>query len=160
MARTEFKRRLPGYIATGLVILTTSGWTFWGLGEMSYEGWGSRFPAPMRYLIPGAACLALTLVALTWPLLGGWLPILISGAFTAWWWRLAASRGWLNLRWILSTWPLQMSSLAILTLSYYRPEVASCLPHKRVKGLCVKRGDNLPGRGCSSIILTLSSHLR
>ena len=71
------------------------------------------FPHPMRYLIFAAACLALTLVALTWPRLGGWLLIIIGGTFTAWWWRLAAARGWLTLKWILGTFPV--SSLLILT---------------------------------------------
>jgi hypothetical protein len=113
MTSTQFKRRLPGYLATGLMILTTSLWTFWGVGEMYFEGWGLPFPTPLRYLILGAACLALTLLALTWPRLGGWLLILIGAAFTAWWWRLAAARGWLNWRWILGTFPV--SSLVIFT---------------------------------------------
>jgi len=113
MSRSEFKRRLPGYIATGLVILTTTGWTLWGIGEMYYEGWGLPFPEPMRYLALGAVCLALTLVALTWPRVGGWVLVLIGGAFTAWWWSLAAGRGWLSLGWIVSTFPA--SGLLILT---------------------------------------------
>ena len=105
MTRTEFKRRLPGYIATGLVILTTSFWTLWGVGEMYVEGWGMPFPEPMRYLVLGAVCLALTLVALTWPRVGGWLILVIGGAFTAWWWTLAAGRGWLTWEWVLGTFP-------------------------------------------------------
>jgi hypothetical protein len=111
--RSELKHRLPGYIATGLMILTTTLWTFWGMAEMYYEGWGLPFPEPMRYLTLGAVCLALTLVALTWPRFGGWLIILIGGGFTAWWWTLAAGRGWLSLEWILSTFPV--SGLLILT---------------------------------------------
>jgi len=113
MHHSQFKRRLPGYVATALVILTTTFWTYWGVGEMYYEGWGLPFPYPIRYLIPAAACLALTLVALTWPRAGGWLLIVIGVAFTAWWWRLAAARGWLSLTWILGTFPV--SSLLILT---------------------------------------------
>jgi len=114
MTRTEFKRRLPGYIATGLVILTTSFWALWGVGEMYVEGWGLPFPQPMRYLILGAVCLALTLVALTWPRLGGWLLIVIGGAFTAWWVSLAAGRGWLSLEWILGTlFPLSGSLVVV-----------------------------------------------
>lgn len=109
----ELERRLPGYIATGLMILTTTMWTFWGAAEMYYEGWGLPFPEPMRYLTLGAVCLVLTLVALTWPRFGGWLIILIGGGFTAWWWTLAAGRGWLSLEWILSTFPV--SGLLILT---------------------------------------------
>jgi len=44
MGRSKFKRRLPGHVATGLVILTTTLWTFWGMAEMYYEGWGLPFP--------------------------------------------------------------------------------------------------------------------
>jgi hypothetical protein len=99
----NFKRSLPGYIATGALVLTTTLWTYWGVAEMYYEGWGLPFPEPMRYLIPGAACLTLTLVALTWPRMGGWSLIVIGGAFTTWWVRLAAGRGWLSLKWILGT---------------------------------------------------------
>ena len=91
--RSEFSRKLPGYIATGLVILITSIWTFWGVGEMYYEGWGTPFPESVFYLIPGIVCLVLSLVVLTWPRFAGWLLILIGGAFTAWWWTLLAARG-------------------------------------------------------------------
>ena len=113
MDGSEFKRQLPGYIATGLMILTTSLWTLWGVGEMFYEGWGLPFPRPLAYLIPAAVCLALTLTALTWPRIGGWLLIVIGGAFTAWWGALAAARGLLSWEWILGTFPV--SGLLILT---------------------------------------------
>lgn len=86
------RRRLPGYIATGLVILTTSFWTFWGVGEMYTEGWGLPFPDPLRYLITAAACLALTLGALTWPRAGGWFLVAVGIAFTAWWMTLVYGR--------------------------------------------------------------------
>jgi len=111
--RLEFKPRLPGYIATGLVTLTTGFWMLWGVGEMLYEGWGQPFPTPLYYLIPAAICLTLTLLALTWPRFGGWLLILIGGAFTAWWWSLAAARGMLSWRRVLGTFPV--SGLLILT---------------------------------------------
>ncbi len=110
---TKLKRRLPGYIATGLVILTTSLWTLWGTAEMYYEGWGLPFPSPLAYLIPAVTCLALTLTALTWPRLGGWLILLIGGAFTAWWWGLAVTRGQFSLGRVLSTFPA--SGLLFLT---------------------------------------------
>ncbi len=91
--KAKFKPELPGYVGTGLLILTTSLWAFWGVAEMYYEGWGAPFPAPLAYLIPAALCLTLTLVALTWPRLGGWVIILLGTAFTAWWWVLAATMG-------------------------------------------------------------------
>jgi hypothetical protein len=106
MADSFFKRRLPGYIATGLAILATSYWTLWGTGEMYLEGWGLPFPEPLRYLTFGGVCLAITLIALTWPSVGGWLLIVIGGGFTLWWGSIAAGRGWLSLQWILSTFPL------------------------------------------------------
>jgi len=85
MNRSGSRAPLPGYIATGLVILIATLWTYWGMAEMYYEGWGLAFPHPMRYLIPATSCLVLTLVALTWPRAGGWLLIIIGGAFTVWW---------------------------------------------------------------------------
>ena len=33
----NFKRSLPGYIATGALVLTTTLWTYWGVAEMYYE---------------------------------------------------------------------------------------------------------------------------
>jgi len=106
MTGTEFKRQLPGYIATALVILATSLWTLWGMGEMYHEGWWGPWTVRLRYLVFGVACLVLTLVALTWPRLGGWLTILVGGAFTVWWWGPAALRGQLTLRRVLSQFPL------------------------------------------------------
>jgi len=102
MTHTDFKPRLPGYIATGLLILVTSFWTFWGVAEMWHEGWGMPFPHPLRYLILGAVCLGFTLIALTWPRLGGWLLLAFGGAFSVWWSSVAAGRGWLNWQWVLT----------------------------------------------------------
>jgi len=114
MKHTNWKRTLPGYIATGLVTLTTALWTFWGMAEMYYEGWGQPFPQPLAYLIPGAICLAFTLVVLTWPRFGGWLIILLGGAFTAWWWNMQAQRlGKLTLRGMLGMFPV--SGMLVLT---------------------------------------------
>lgn len=87
------KRKIPGIIATTLLIVTTSMWTFWGTAEMYYEGWGNPFPAPLAYLVPGAICLLLSLVAVTWPRVGGLLLIGVGSAFTVWWVNLTISRG-------------------------------------------------------------------
>lgn len=49
---------------------------------MYHEGWWGAWYNRLPYLIPGTVFLTLTLVAITWPRLGGWLIILIGGAFT------------------------------------------------------------------------------
>jgi len=103
--RPAFWPALPGYVATTLLVLTTSLWTFWGMGEMYYEGWGRPFPSPLAYLVPAAACLLLTFVALAWPAVGGWLLVVGGGAFTAWWWTMALGRG-LAASGLLSMFPL------------------------------------------------------
>ena len=94
MHNRNLKRRLPGLIATGLVIITTSGWIFWSFGEMYYEGWWGAWTNRLPYLVPGLVCLGLTVLVLTWPRLGGWVIIAIGGGFTGWWWwRTAVTSG-------------------------------------------------------------------
>jgi hypothetical protein len=106
MARADFWRALPGYVATALLTLATALWTYWGVGEMYYEGWGQPFPDPLAYLVPAGACLVLTLVVLTWPIPGGWLTVAVSAGFTAWWWAMTASRGRLTVAGIASMFPV------------------------------------------------------
>lgn len=113
MDRSELRHRLPGYIATAFVTLTTSFWTYWGAAEMYYEAWGLPFPEPFYYLVPGAICLALTLIVLKWPRAGGWLLIIVGGAFTVWWLRMTAGRGALSLGGVLSMFPV--SGLLVVT---------------------------------------------
>jgi rhamnogalacturonyl hydrolase YesR len=86
MTRWELKHRLPGYVATGLMVVATSLWVFWGVGEMFYEGWWDAWYYRVPYFVPGAVCLGLTLIALRWPRLGGGLVIIVAGFFTVWWW--------------------------------------------------------------------------
>lgn len=94
MVDIRLRRRLPGYIATGLVILATSLWILWGVGEMYYEGWWGAWYNRLPYLVPGVVCLVLTLLALSWPRLGGWLVIAIGVGFTTWWfWRTVIVAG-------------------------------------------------------------------
>jgi hypothetical protein len=104
---------LPGYVGTGLVILVTSLWTLWGMGEMYYEGWWGPWAQRAPYLAPALCCLALSLVALTWPRLGGWLLVAVGGAFTAWWWGMSARGGRLTPRVVLGTFPV--SALLVMT---------------------------------------------
>lgn len=113
MPFSSFRKRLPGAAAAGLMVLVTALWTFWGMAEMYYEGWGNPFPQPLAYLVPGAACLLMTLLALTWPAAGGWILASAGGAFTIWWWGMAAARGRFNLSAALSMFPV--SGLIVVT---------------------------------------------
>jgi hypothetical protein len=102
----RLKHRLPGTIANGLLALTTGLWTFWGTGEMFYEGWWGAWTNRLPYLVPMAICWIFAFLALTWPRLGGWIIILIGGAFTAWRWGIQARLGDLTLTWALSWFPI------------------------------------------------------
>jgi len=73
----ESVRRLPGHVATGLAIAFTTFWTYWGAGEMYHEGWWGGWYNRLPYLVPIAVCLVPTLVALTWPIVGGALIVLV-----------------------------------------------------------------------------------
>jgi hypothetical protein len=113
MYGSPLKLRLPGYIATALVIVTTSLWTFWGVGEMYYEGWWGPWSERFLYVMFAAACLLLTLVAVTWPRAGGWLLIGIGGGFTVWWWGMAARSGLLTINRVIGTFPV--SGMLVIT---------------------------------------------
>ncbi|MFC1961118.1 hypothetical protein ACFLYO_10450 [Chloroflexota bacterium] len=105
--------RLPLLIALVLLVLTTSMWTFWSVGELFYEGWWGPWYYRAPYLIPGAVCLLITFFVLTWPRIFGWITIILSGVFTAWWLSMLSSRvGGLSLLAILSLLP--MSGMLIL----------------------------------------------
>jgi hypothetical protein len=105
--------RLPGQTATALVIGVTSLWTLWGMAEMYYEGWWGPWAQRVPYLVPALCCLALSLLAVTWPRLGGWLLIAIGAVFTAWWWRMSARSGRLTPRIVWGTFPV--SGLLVVT---------------------------------------------
>jgi hypothetical protein len=82
---SNFKSKLPGYIAYILLLLLTCLWTFWGVGELYYEGWWGAWYNRLPYLVPGAVFLALTLITLKWSQIGGWLMIIIGGGLFLWW---------------------------------------------------------------------------
>lgn len=107
------KNCIPGYTATGLLTLTTGLWTYWGVGEMYYEGWWGAWSNRLPYLVPMLACWAFALLALTWPRLGGWMIFLVGGIFTVWRWALQAHQGGLTLTWALGWFPV--SAVFILT---------------------------------------------
>ncbi len=69
--RRDLARRLPGWIAAGLMIFFTTLWTFWGTAEMFHEGWWGSWVQRLPYLAPIAVTLIPTLIALRWPIVGG-----------------------------------------------------------------------------------------
>ena len=95
----------PGIVAIVCLLVATSFWTFWGVSEMFWEGWGLPFPQPLFYLIPGAACLLLSVVAVAFPTVGGVVVLLVGGWFTWWWWSLMYHRGAKLLGAAISTFP-------------------------------------------------------
>jgi hypothetical protein len=108
-----FKDKLPGYAGTALVILVAGLWTLWGVAEMYYEGWWGTWDNRVPYLVPGICCLALSLLAITWPRAGGWLLVGLGGAFTLWWWGMRARAGLLTARVLWGTFPV--SGLLVVT---------------------------------------------
>ena len=58
-------RRVPGYVATAIMITFATVWAFWGAGEMYHEGWWGAWTNRLPYLLPIALTLVPTLVALT-----------------------------------------------------------------------------------------------
>lgn len=81
----RFWRELPAILGFGSMLAFAALWTYWSLGELFYEGWGTSLFAA-AYLIPGAVSLLLLFAALRWPRAGGWLIIIVGAAFTLWWW--------------------------------------------------------------------------
>ena len=103
--RVKLRYRLPGFLAIGLLTLATGIWTFWGVGEMYYEGWWGSWTNRLPYLAPMVICWAFAFLALTWPRLGGWIIIIIGGGFTAWRFVRQAQLGLFTLKWALGWFP-------------------------------------------------------
>jgi hypothetical protein len=93
MAMRHIGRSLPGHIATVLASVATTGLAVMGAASMFYEGWGQPPLELLAYLLPGAACLMLCLVAAHWPRGGGLALLLASVAFGAAWLRGQQGRG-------------------------------------------------------------------
>jgi hypothetical protein len=126
---TAFKQRIPGYVALGLLTLSTGLWTFWGVGEMYYEGWWGSWKNRLPYLIPASVCYIFCFVAISWPRHGGWFLIIIGGAFTIWRWIRQAQLGSLTLSWAIgwlpiSGWLVVAGVLFIMESRYRRQRLA------------------------------------
>jgi len=106
MRRWQFKSKLIDYFATGLLILATSLWIFWGVRGIYYGGWWNAWHYRLLYLLPGAVSLGLTLLALSRPRIAGWLIAIMGGAFTTyWWWYISVNIG-LTLERLLVMFPI------------------------------------------------------
>jgi hypothetical protein len=81
-----WKRRVPGVVATGIALLATGFWVYWGAAEMYHEGWWGAWYNRIFYLIPGGIFLVMTLLALRWPRMASWLLGLIGIGFSIFWW--------------------------------------------------------------------------
>jgi hypothetical protein len=104
MNRWKLKHWVAGYIALGVMVMVTSLWAFWGVRAMSYQGWWEGWYFRLPYLAPAIVGLGLTLIMVARPRGGGWLTIVIGGAFTAWWSYTLVTDG-LGLSQILNTLP-------------------------------------------------------
>lgn len=98
--------RITTTIAILLLATITALWTFWGVAELYYEGWWGHWYDRLAYLVPAAAFLALSLLLVRWPRLGGTLLMLLGGGFTVFF--LSVQIG----RWGLRLLPL-LQSLAV-----------------------------------------------
>ncbi len=107
-ARSTRRQALPGMLAVALLTVASVFWTFWGVAEMFYEGWWGPWYLRLPYLIPPAICLALTLLVLSWPRVGGGVIVVTGTAFTLWWLPMLARRagGALSLGALLSLLPV------------------------------------------------------
>ncbi len=108
----------PGALALTLCVLVVCLWTFWGVAEMFHEGWYAPFEW-LFFLLPAGVSLALTLVALTWPRIGGWIFIGAGFAFYAWALASTAARVGLNL-WTVISWLPVSGLLAVVGAFFLR----------------------------------------
>jgi hypothetical protein len=113
MSREPLGRKLPGLLASGLMLVATGLWTFWGFMEMYYEGWGQPGLYPLSYLIVAIVFLAFWLFAETWPRLGGSVVIAFGILFTTWILSIQIGRGSLTFMGFLSWLPLTVTVVAV-----------------------------------------------
>jgi hypothetical protein len=118
------KEAIPGIIAMGVMLLITAFWSFWSFGEMYHEGWWGPFYIRLAYLIPGVAFTLLTFAAGKWPRIGGWLIIIIGGAFTVFFLDFSIADGKLSINrdisGILVSGPLVFLGILFIVEARYR----------------------------------------
>ena len=79
------RKRIPGIISIGFLMIAAIFWVYWGIAEMYHEGWWGAWTNRVVYLIPGTISISLAVIALYKPGFGAWVVtfagILISGFF-------------------------------------------------------------------------------
>lgn len=105
-APSTWRTRLPGLLASGLMLVATGLWTFWGFMEMYHEGWGQPGLYPLTYLTIAAVFTAFWLFAEALPRAGGWFIIVAGLLFTAWILSMQLGRGSPTLLGLLSWFPV------------------------------------------------------
>ena len=84
MKRRLDKHQIIGWIAVSISTLITCFWAFWGIIENFHEGWYSQSLLVnlglmlVQYLSPMLIFMAVTLISIYWPRLGGSLHIIIA----------------------------------------------------------------------------------
>jgi len=153
MDQSDLKEKLPGYIATGLLIITTTLWTLWGAYQMYYQSWGSGFPPWWLNMVPAFISLGLSLFAITRPRAGGWLLIIIGGLIAVWWSIMAGGRARMMFSWIITTLPviitLVITGIFLLLESRYLDRQRRL--GRRSQGIWFKRN----GRYILAVVLPL-----
>lgn len=122
------RKQLPGWIAISLLTAFSSFWVFWSFGELYYEAWGLPFHMVIRYVIPAAICLALTVICLIWPRIGGSILIVVGIWFGIWWMQLQFARGMRDPFQFVITFLLSGSLAVIGLLFWYDARVRSKEP--------------------------------
>jgi len=94
MASRPVLRSLPGHLAFALATLVGTVAAVTALYSFFYEGWGQPAATAVTYLLPPVLIVGICAVAVSRPLAGGWLLVVLGAGWCAWWlWRQAASNG-------------------------------------------------------------------
>ena len=96
------KKQIVGWVAVGISTIITCFWAFWGIIENFHEGWykttwlGNIGLMFIQYLSPMIIFIAITLVSIIWPRLGGLLHVILA-LFAIWFFQAFSNPGLLLL---------------------------------------------------------------
>jgi hypothetical protein len=90
--KSHDNRQVVGWIAVGLSVVITCVWASWGIIENFHEGWYHESLLPnlglmfVQYLGPMLIFMAVTLISIAWPRVGGGLHI-VCALFAVWFFK-------------------------------------------------------------------------